>query len=171
MPVRALRPSNRSARASAFVICQNPINARKGITTPTLPSVPPGKWLVRILLMPVRALRPASYVLMKRQAISVRILLMPVRALRQGPTPCVSLCTSSVRILLMPVRALRPINDFRAERFLFCQNPINARKGITTRRSRHRANTPSQGQNPINARKGITTQLDVEHLRFRIPAE
>jgi len=38
------------------------------------------------------------------------------------------------------------------------QNPINARKGITTQRGPKSAcGTPRRRQNPINARKGITT--------------
>jgi len=37
------------------------------------------------------------------------------------------------------------------------QNPINARKGITTTRYGFRQDASGNGQNPINARKGITT--------------
>ncbi len=58
----------------------------------------------------------------------------------------------------MPVRALRPIsliglNVGLAQR----QNPINARKGITTRYLDLAWKEGIAGQNPINARKGITT--------------
>jgi len=86
MPVRALRRYNLYTFPGLLIYCQNPINARKGITTPMQPSLQP-----------------------------------------------VPLHSSLVRILLMPVRALR------LERFLTFldgelagQNPINARKGITT---------------------------------------
>jgi len=57
----------------------------------------------------------------------------------------------------MPVRALRlrtPKQETEEEKP--CQNPINARKGITTCGPRYRVGH-LPGQNPINARKGITT--------------
>jgi len=38
-----------------------------------------------------------------------------------------------------------------------CQNPINARKGITTFDGFSLLQPYEPGQNPINARKGITT--------------
>ncbi len=62
----------------------------------------------------------------------------------------------------MPVRALRPITYLTLNRQLgLGQNPINARKGITTYTAYTYA-APSVGQNPINARKGITTHADCE---------
>ena len=47
------------------------------------------------------------------------------------------------------------------------QNPINARKGITTASMTNWAPIGSNGQNPINARKGITTigVVGDEHVR------
>ena len=66
------------------LIRQNPINARKGITTQH----------------PVFA--------HKLIVVNVRILLMPVRALRRTGISCPCLVSPP------------------------CQNPINARKGITT---------------------------------------
>ncbi len=65
---------------------------------------------------------------------------------------------AAVRILLMPVRALRP--NIPAAQFHhgeLRQNPINARKGITTECIRSVITVALDRQNPINARKGITT--------------
>ena len=47
------------------------------------------------------------------------------------------------------------------------QNPINARKGITTLPLRGAGAPQSPGQNPINARKGITTD---QAQRPQVPA-
>jgi len=58
----------------------------------------------------------------------------------------------------MPVRALRQVRSLQP----FCpsegQNPINARKGITTHVIVGSCEATVSGQNPINARKGITTE-------------
>jgi len=57
----------------------------------------------------------------------------------------------------MPVRALRlgdgDVNLASENR----QNPINARKGITTQEFMVKTRVLRYRQNPINARKGITT--------------
>jgi len=57
MPVRALRLRHTHARSDMYILCQNPINARKGITTEASHVIEGVVPLVRILLMPVRALR------------------------------------------------------------------------------------------------------------------
>jgi len=58
----------------------------------------------------------------------------------------------------MPVRALRQHKHRPVIIHPPSQNPINARKGITTLvRSAHTVPSPARSQNPINARKGITT--------------
>jgi len=57
MPVRALRLLVPLAHLVLHE-GQNPINARKGITTSSSQPVFQGHLMVRILLMPVRALRP-----------------------------------------------------------------------------------------------------------------
>jgi len=58
---------------------------------------------------------------------------MPVRALRLLQIGvAVGITALLVRILLMPVRALRLARPARVLRRDFRQNPINARKGITT---------------------------------------
>jgi len=56
---------------------------------------------------------------------------MPVRALRPYPNG-LELNDYEVRILLMPVRALRRLLGVRPASKASRQNPINARKGITT---------------------------------------
>jgi len=115
-------------------VCQNPINARKGITT-----LWPGRYArffvyVRILLMPVRALRLVH-------SDSVFLALAPsqnpINARKGITTPALApmrTCFLKVRILLMPVRALRRHHVICRHRLVrqIGQNPINARKGITT---------------------------------------
>jgi len=60
----------------------------------------------------------------------------------------------------MPVRALRRFHSaHRVQWYAERQNPINARKGITTLRLVPRSHGRPLCQNPINARKGITTLL------------
>ena len=58
----------------------------------------------------------------------------------------------------MPVRALRHTS---IRRYItqppFCQNPINARKGIETNHLVDTVGKNTGSQNPINARKGIET--------------
>ena len=83
MPVRALRPYLPCPGRRNQLECQNPINARKGITTELIRRDSRAPRPVRILLMPVRALRPFASVVIARCVLqNVRILLMPVRALR-----------------------------------------------------------------------------------------
>jgi len=122
---------------------QNPINARKGITTLFKVTGVVGEVGVRILLMPVRALRLLVTAIVAvshcfrqnpinaRKGITtrsgalddflivwVRILLMPVRALRHHAVNVPRLVCLGVRILLMPVRALR------RQRSLLLANPV-----------------------------------------------
>jgi len=93
----------------AHEVRQNPINARKGITTLC------GSARLRFPRYgqnPINARKGITTLLVALQVNlgpEVRILLMPVRALRQNVYLWVSLKFTEVRILLMPVRALRPI--------------------------------------------------------------
>jgi len=57
---------------------------------------------------------------------------MPVRALRREKVASQERHCCIVRILLMPVRALRPTYHHEDVALSLRQNPINARKGITT---------------------------------------
>ncbi len=112
MPVRALRLCLDPV-IGPLVLCQNPINARKGIKTGA-PRPDRGDPRVRILSMPVRALRlHHSTDKSSRNEPCVRILSMPVRALRRLSNAQWRKVVVAVRILSMPVRALR---RFRGER-------------------------------------------------------
>ena len=121
--------------------------------------------LVRILLMPVRALRPNATVLGYSGFVSVRILLMPVRALRHVSY---TYWVSCERHSQNPINARKGITtdgtNYCTFRLVPRQNPINARKGITTDGSSVGLGDISLRQNPINARKGITTHRRVARL-------
>jgi len=112
MPVRALRQYQSILDATRSRNGQNPINARKGITTQSSSCTRISEQKVRILLMPVRALRRTAWHYIGCIAGCGQ---NPINARKGITTRAAShnpLDPYHVRILLMPVRALRHFHHF-----------------------------------------------------------